>query len=61
MVSVCAEVNPHAAHKRHDQGWVDEIHDDLDVLIPRIRKAVEGGSAGSDTFSFKIEKKDGDK
>ena len=41
VVSVCAEVNPHAAHKRHDQGWVDEIHEDLDVLIPRIRKAME--------------------
>ena len=40
VVSVCAEVNPHAAHKRHDQGWVDEIHTDLDELIPRIRKAV---------------------
>ena len=39
-VSVCAEVNPHAAHKRHSQGWVDEIHEDLDELIPRIRKAV---------------------
>ena len=42
VVSVCAEVNPHAAHKRHSQGWVDEIHTDLDELIPRIRKAVEG-------------------
>ena len=40
VVSVCAEVNQHAAHKRHDQGWVDEIHEDLDELIPRIRKAV---------------------
>ena len=40
VVSVCAEVKPHAAHKRHDQGWVDEIHDNLDELIPRIRKAV---------------------
>ena len=40
VVSVCAEVNPHAAHKRHSQGWVDEIHEDLDELIPRIRKAV---------------------
>ena len=40
VVSVCAEVNPHAAHKRHSQGWVDEIHDNLDVLIPRIQKAV---------------------
>ena len=42
VVSVCAEVNPHAAHKRHSQGWVDEIHTDLNELIPRIRKAVEG-------------------
>ena len=40
VVSVCAEVNPHAAHKRHSQGWVDEIHEDLDELIPRIRMAV---------------------
>ena len=42
VVSVCAEINPHAAQKRHQQGWVDEIHEDLDILIPRIRKAVEG-------------------
>ena len=31
-----------AAEKRFDQGWVDELHYDLDELIPRIRKAVEG-------------------
>ena len=42
VVSVCAEINPLAARKRHEQGWVDEIHTDLDELIPRIRKAVEG-------------------
>ena len=41
VVSVCAEINPMAARKRHEQGWVDEIHTDLDELIPRIRKAVE--------------------
>ena len=41
VVSVCAEINPLAARKRHEQGWVDEIHSDLDELIPRIRKAVE--------------------
>lgn len=41
VVSVCAEINPLAARKRHEQGWVDEIHSDLDQLIPRIRKAVE--------------------
>ena len=40
VVSVIAEINPKAARKRHDQGWVDELHDSLDELIPRIRKAV---------------------
>ena len=42
VVSVVAEINPLAARKRYDQGWVDELHDSLDELIPRIRKAVEG-------------------
>ncbi|MBR3527156.1 MAG: urocanate hydratase [Bacteroidales bacterium] len=40
VVSVTAEINPAAAQKRYDQGWVDELHYDLDELIPRIRKAV---------------------
>ena len=42
VVSVVAEVNPLAAKKRHEQGWVDELHDNLDELIPAIRKAVDG-------------------
>lgn len=41
VVSVVAEINPKAAHKRHEQGWVDELHDSLDELIPRIRRAQE--------------------
>ena len=40
VVSVTAEINPLAAHKRFDQGWVDELHDNLDELLPRIRRAV---------------------
>jgi urocanate hydratase len=40
VVSVVAEINPKAAEKRHEQGWVDELHTDLDMLIPRIREAV---------------------
>ena len=40
VVSVTAEINPKAAEKRYGQGWVDELHRDLDALIPRIRKAV---------------------
>ncbi len=41
VVSVVAEINPKAAQKRYDQGWVDELHSDLNELIPAIRKAVE--------------------
>ncbi len=40
VVSVTAEINPLAAEKRYNQGWVDELHTDLDELIPRIRKAM---------------------
>ena len=40
VVSVTAEINPKAAEKRFQQGWVDELHSDLDELIPRIREAV---------------------
>lgn len=41
VVSVVAEINPKAAQKRYDQGWVDELHSDLNELIQAIRKAVE--------------------
>ena len=40
VVSVTAEINPKAAQKRYEQGWVDELHENLDELIPAIKKAV---------------------
>lgn len=40
VVSVVAEINPLAAEKRYEQGWVDELHNNLDELIPAIRTAV---------------------
>ena len=40
VVSVTAEINPLAAKKHYEQGWVDELHDNLDELIPAIRQAV---------------------
>ncbi|MDK2978400.1 MAG: urocanate hydratase [Bacteroidales bacterium] len=33
VVSITAEINPKAANKRHEQGWVDEITDDVDKAI----------------------------
>ncbi|MBR5687764.1 MAG: urocanate hydratase [Prevotella sp.] len=43
VVSVVAEINPKAAEKRYEQGWVDELHTNLDELIPAIRKAKDEG------------------
>ncbi len=40
-IGIVAEVNPKAAYKRHEQGWVDEVHSDLHELIARIQRAVE--------------------
>ncbi len=39
VISVIAEVNEKAIHTRHSQGWVDEVYDNTDALIARVRKA----------------------
>ncbi len=33
VVTICAEVNATAAHKRHSQGWVDEVIEHVDACI----------------------------
>ncbi len=38
-ITVCAEVNPKAVKTRHSQGWVDEVVEDLDELVAKIRAA----------------------
>lgn len=40
-VSITAEINPKATQTRYTQKWVDEVIDDLDVLMKRVRKAKE--------------------
>ncbi len=40
-ITVCAEVNPKITKIRHEQKWVDEIHENLDELVDRVRKAQE--------------------
>lgn len=39
VVSVTAEINPAAAEKRHQQGWVDELVYDLDELCTKVENA----------------------
>ncbi|NPA45716.1 MAG: urocanate hydratase [Chlorobi bacterium] len=41
VISVVAEVNPKAARKRYEQGWVDMLTDDLDDLTARVRDALK--------------------
>ncbi len=47
VVSVVAEVNPHAVQKRYSQGWVDEVYTSLDELMPRIERARQDKEAVS--------------
>ena len=49
-ITVCAEVNPNAAKKRHEQGWVDVLIDDLDDLVIQVRKAQSEGQVVSFAF-----------
>lgn len=47
VVGVVAEVNEKAIKTRYTQGWVDEVYEDLDTLLERIKKAVAAKEAVS--------------
>jgi urocanate hydratase len=38
-ITVCAEVNPKITQIRHNQGWVNEVIEDLDQLVSRVALA----------------------
>ena len=39
-VTVCAEVNPKITNIRHTQGWINEVVDNIEALVPRVKKAL---------------------
>ena len=39
-VTVCAEVNPKITHIRHSQGWINEVIENIDELVPRVKSAL---------------------
>ncbi len=53
-VCVIAEINPAAIKKRHEQGWVDEVYDDIEILIPRMLRAMPEKEAVSLAFRGNI-------
>ncbi len=40
-VCIIAEIDPIAANKRHQQGWLTELYDDLEKVTSRSKQAVE--------------------
>ena len=54
VISVVAEVNPKAAQKRFEQGWVDEIYSDLDKVVQRIRRAKVDGEVVSIAYEGNV-------
>ena len=53
-IGVVAEVNPKAVQTRFTQGWVDEVYEDLDELLSRIRKAKANKEAVSLAYQGNI-------
>ncbi len=49
-ITVCAEINPKAAKKRHEQGWVDVLINDIDELVNRIKQAQKNSEIVSIAF-----------
>ena len=46
-ITVCAEINPKITHIRHQQGWIDEVTDDVINLVFRVKKAQENNETVS--------------
>ena len=44
---IVAESNAHAAYKRHEQGWLTEVTDEIDVAIDRMVEAADNKEAKS--------------
>jgi urocanate hydratase len=53
-VCVVAEINPKAVKTRHDQGWVDEVYKDLNIVVKRMLQAKQAGDAVSIAYQGNI-------
>ncbi|MDB4438747.1 urocanate hydratase [bacterium] len=49
-ITICAEVNPNAARKRHEQGWVDVLIDNMNELVTKVKQAQADESVISFAF-----------
>lgn len=54
LVSITAEINPKAVKTRHSQGWVDEVHENLDELMKRVRESQDRYEARSFAYQGNV-------
>lgn len=54
VIAVIAEINPKAIQTRFSQGWIDEVYDDLNILLTRIKKARNNKEAVSLAYQGNI-------
>lgn len=53
-IAIIAEINPMAVSKRHKQGWVDEVYDNLEALFQRLQSAQKNQEAVSLAYQGNI-------
>ena len=54
VVSITAEINPNATQKRYKQGWVDEVHDNLEELFSCVRESLRKKEARSYAYQGNV-------
>ncbi len=47
VVSITGEINPAAAYKRHEQGWVDVVESDLEKLVQQVQECQKNNTVRS--------------
>ncbi|MBQ1673157.1 MAG: urocanate hydratase, partial [Bacteroidales bacterium] len=53
-VSVTAEINPAATQKRYDQGWVDEVYDNIEELFKHVNVSLAKKEARSYAYQGNV-------
>ena len=54
VVSVTAEINPAATQKRFEQGWVDEVHDNIEELFKHVNESIAKKEARSYAYQGNV-------
>ena len=54
VVSITAEINPNATQKRYQQGWVDEVYDNLDELFVKVKASIQKKEARSYAYQGNV-------